>query len=51
MIGHYGVEITLKKYNRFIPNLTREDGSAFEKFMDGEAPAKKASARRSLKNS
>ena len=33
MLGHSSVEITLKKYNRFIPNLTREDGSAFEHFM------------------
>lgn len=36
MLGHADVEITLKKYNRFVPNLTREDGSAFEKIMDGE---------------
>ena len=33
MLGHSNVEITLKKYNRFVPNLTREDGSAFEKIM------------------
>lgn len=31
MLGHSSVEITLRKYNRFIPNLTREDGSAFER--------------------
>jgi len=36
MLGHSDVQITLKKYNRFIPNLTREDGSAFEKIMDGD---------------
>lgn len=36
MLGHSSVEITLKKYNRYIPNLTREDGSAFEKIMDSE---------------
>ncbi|MBW2572150.1 MAG: site-specific integrase [Deltaproteobacteria bacterium] len=34
MLGHADVETTLKRYNRFIPNLTREDGSAFEKIMD-----------------
>lgn len=34
MLGHADVETTLKKYNRFVPNLTREDGSAFEKIMD-----------------
>jgi integrase len=30
MLGHADVVITLKKYNRFIPNLTGRDGSAFE---------------------
>jgi len=34
-LGHSNVEITLKRYNRFIPNLTREDGSAFEKALNG----------------
>lgn len=34
MLGHADVETTLKRYNRFVPNLTREDGSAFEKIMD-----------------
>jgi hypothetical protein len=36
MPGHSSVELTLKKYNRFIPNLTREDGSAFEEIMDSK---------------
>jgi hypothetical protein len=31
------VEITLKRYNRFVPNLTREDGSAFEAIMEEKA--------------
>jgi integrase len=35
-LGHANVDITLKKYNRFIPNLTREDGSAFEAVMEGK---------------
>jgi hypothetical protein len=35
-VRHASVEITFKKYNRFVPNLTREDGSAFEKFMDSD---------------
>ncbi|MDX2497297.1 MAG: hypothetical protein QNL11_05260, partial [Desulfobacterales bacterium] len=34
MLGHADVQTTLKRYNRFVPNLTREDGSAFEKIMD-----------------
>lgn len=33
-LGHASVEITLNRYNRFVPNLTREDGSAFESIMD-----------------
>jgi len=36
MLGHTDVETTLKRYNRFIPNLTRDDGSAFERVMDKE---------------
>lgn len=35
MLGHSSLEITLSKYNRFVPNLTRDDGSAFENIMDG----------------
>ncbi len=34
-MGHAEVETTLKRYNRFIPNLTREDGSAFENTLNG----------------
>jgi len=36
MLGHSSVEITLKKYNRFVPNLTRKDGSLFAKKMGFE---------------
>ena len=36
-LGHSSVEITLKRYNRFVPNLTREDGSAFEAIMEEKA--------------
>lgn len=32
-LGHSSVEITMRRYNRFIPNLTREDGSAFERVI------------------
>ena len=37
MLGHASVETTLKKYNRFIPNLTHEDGSLLEKLMESES--------------
>lgn len=29
-------EITHKRYDRYVPNLTREDGSAYERIMDRE---------------
>jgi integrase len=36
MLGHADVTITLKRYNRFVPNLTRDDGSAFERVYEAE---------------
>lgn len=33
-LGHANTEMLFKVYSRFIPNLTRKDGSAFEKFLD-----------------
>ena len=33
VLGHSDVSITLKRYNRFVPNLTRNDGSAFESVL------------------
>ena len=35
MLGHSSGEITWKRYNRYVRNLTREDGSAFERVMEG----------------
>jgi len=35
MLGHSSVEITLKRYNRFVPNLTRQDGSVLLKALSG----------------
>ncbi|HCY86907.1 MAG TPA: hypothetical protein DHV36_17385 [Desulfobacteraceae bacterium] len=32
-MGHSEIETTLKRYTRFIPNLTSDDGSAFEKAL------------------
>lgn len=31
MLGHRDVQTTLRRYNKYIPNLTHDDGSAFEK--------------------
>jgi integrase len=30
MLGHESVSTTLQRYNKYIPNLTRDDGSAYE---------------------
>ncbi len=36
-LGHASTKITHEKYERFVPNLTRDDGSAFEKMMAQKA--------------
>lgn len=36
MLGHSSVEITLRRYNRFIPNLTRMDGSLLSEKLSRE---------------
>lgn len=33
-LGHASEDTTWKRYNRYVPNLTREDGSALEKAME-----------------
>ncbi len=35
MMGHTSTEMLFKRYAKFIPNLTRSDGSAFLSFWDG----------------
>lgn len=30
-MGHRNTKMTIERYYRFIPNLTRQDGSAFDK--------------------
>jgi len=32
-LGHTNTEMLFRTYSRYIPNLTRQDGSAFEKFL------------------
>jgi len=32
-LGHSSTEMLFKVYSRFIPNLTRMDGSAFERLI------------------
>ena len=38
-LGHANTEMLFKVYSRFIPNLTRRDGSAFEKFLSAKLEA------------
>lgn len=33
-MGHSTTEMLFKTYSRFVPNLTRNDGSAFEKLLN-----------------
>lgn len=46
-MGHSSTEMLFKTYSKFIPNLTRKDGSAFENFLkkriDGSSSGKKKS--------
>ena len=32
-MGHASTEMLFKVYSRYVPNLTRNDGSAFEKLL------------------
>ena len=36
-LGHTTTTMLFRVYSRFIPNLTREDGSAFEAFLQNGA--------------
>ncbi len=36
MLGHANAKINWNTYNRYIPNLTRDDGSAFEAMMNSK---------------
>jgi integrase len=36
MLGHSSAKVTFDFYNCYVPNLTRDDGSAFDRFMESE---------------
>ena len=42
-LGHTTTEMLFRVYSRFVPNLTRRDGSAFDRFLvsGGLLPASK----------
>jgi integrase len=33
-LGHPSIEMVMRRYHRFIPNLTRKDGSAASRLLD-----------------
>jgi integrase len=37
-MGHTTTKMLFTVYSRFVPNLTRQDGSAFERLIEGKAP-------------
>lgn len=38
-LGHVDTSMVFRTYGRYIPNLTRQDGSAFEQFYQGKPGA------------
>jgi len=43
-MGHTTTEMLFRVYSRFVPNLTRRDGSAFEKLLENHMTASQVSA-------
>lgn len=43
-MGHSSTEMLFRTYSKFVPNLTRKDGSAFEKFIDEKIKENNVSA-------
>jgi len=39
VLGHASTEMLFKVYSRFIPNVTRMDGSAFERLIQNRVTA------------
>ena len=37
VLGHSSPKVTFDYYNAYVPNLTREDGSAFERIMEAKS--------------
>ena len=45
VLGHSSTEMLFKVYSRYIPNLTRQDGSAFERLLSSRLPTSPNSQR------
>lgn len=50
-MGHSTTEMLFKVYSRYVPNLTRQDGSAFEKLLQKEQPTSKKDMGSNIANS
>jgi len=44
-LGHVNAEMLFKSYSRFIPNLTRKDGTAFEKLLNEKLSGKEKNGK------
>jgi len=42
-MGHTSTEMLFKVYSRYVPNLTRQDGSAFERLLGTQFPTARSS--------
>lgn len=49
-LGHTNTEMLFKTYSKYVPNLTRKDGSAFEKFIEEKLNAQILGINSSVKN-
>lgn len=45
-LGHANTQMLFKIYSRFVPNLTRQDGSAFEKLLESQSITQRSQPRR-----
>ena len=43
-MGHTTTEMLFRVYSRFVPNLTRQDGSAFDRLLQQQLDAERAEA-------
>ena len=50
-LGHSTTEMLFRVYSRFVPNLTRRDGSAFERLLAAEGVASSAIPNQPIKES
>jgi integrase len=45
-LGHTNTQMLFKTYSKYVPNLTRKDGSAFEKFLGNKLKEREKTSNR-----